>query len=119
MNATIIHLFSRAMSELSLRRGAASGSTLLPHSFMAKSWLAYVVLSLSNVLLNKLLRHRQNNHIRRAQDDRRQQRLGVWEERKHSGLEKLHKTLSDLDIPDMDLNTVDMHEWLDYAFSRI
>ncbi|KAE9583800.1 hypothetical protein CGMCC3_g526 [Colletotrichum fructicola] len=108
------------MSELRLRGtiGAATGGTLLPNSVTVKGWLACVVLSLLNGLLDRVLRHHQKGAAKRALDERRRRRLGVWEERQHSGLEKLHEMLADLDIPEVDLNTIDMHEWLDYAFYR-
>ncbi|KAK2771738.1 hypothetical protein CKAH01_14244 [Colletotrichum kahawae] len=114
------HTWPAAMSELRLRGtiGAATGGTLLPNSVTAKGWLACVVLSLLNGLLDRVLRHHQKGAAKRAQDEWRRRRLGVWEERQHSGLEKLHEMLADLDIPEVDLNTIDMHEWLDYAFYR-
>ncbi|KAK1492150.1 hypothetical protein CCUS01_14111 [Colletotrichum cuscutae] len=118
MNATVNHTWTEAMSELRLRPIVTPSSTLLPHSLTAKGWLACLVLSLMDGLLDRVLRYQQKDPARRARDERRRRRLGVWEERHHSGLEKLHETLCDLDIPEVDLNTVDMHEWLDYAFQK-
>lgn len=118
MNATVNHTWTEAMSELRLRPTVTPGGTLLPHSLTAKGWLACLVLSLLDGLLDRVLQYQQKDPARRARDERRRRRLGVWEERHHSGLEKLHETLCDLDIPEVDLNTVDMHEWLDYAFQK-
>ncbi|KAL0932865.1 uncharacterized protein CTRU02_211828 [Colletotrichum truncatum] len=114
------HTWLGAVSDSRLRGsvGVTAGSTLLPNSSTAKGWLACVFLSLLNSLLDRVLRYHQKDTARRTQDERRRRRLGVWEERQHSGLEKLHEMLSELDIPEVDLNTIDMHEWLDYAFHR-
>lgn len=118
MNNNANHTWPDAVTELRLRSGITTGDTLLPNSITAKGWLACVAFSLLNGLLDRLLRYHQKDPLRRAQVTRRRRRLDVWEERQHSGLEKLHEVLSDMDIPEVDLNTVDMHEWLDYAFYR-
>ncbi|WQF89859.1 hypothetical protein CDEST_14873 [Colletotrichum destructivum] len=118
MNNNANHTWPDAVTELRLRSGITTGDTLLPNSITAKGWLACVAFSLLNGLLDRLLRYNQKDPLRRAQVTRRRRRLDVWEERQHSGLEKLHEVLSDMDIPEVDLNTVDMHEWLDYAFYR-
>ncbi|KAK1983643.1 hypothetical protein LZ30DRAFT_713693 [Colletotrichum cereale] len=118
MDNTGNHTWYHAIAELRLRSSVSEADTLLPNSLPAKGWLACIVLSLMNSLLDRLLRHYQKDPDRRARYARRQRRLGVWEERQHSGLEKLHEFLSEMEISEVDLNTVDMHEWLDYAFYR-
>ncbi|WDK23120.1 hypothetical protein CGRA01v4_14411 [Colletotrichum graminicola] len=112
------HTWYNTIAELRLRGSVSAAGTLLPTSLTAKGWLACIALSILNSLLDRLMRHYQKDPGRRARYIRRQRRLGVWEERQHSGLEKLHEYLSEMEIPEVDLNTVDMHEWLDYAFYR-
>ncbi|KAF6809285.1 hypothetical protein CPLU01_15529 [Colletotrichum plurivorum] len=122
-NVTLADLWPELMSDIGITgpiaESPASLLSLLPESLTGKGWIAVLFMSLLNKLLNRVASSRKKDAEQRARAERRRRRLGVWEERQHSGLEKLHEMLVDMDIPEVDLNTVDMHEWLDYTFWRL
>lgn len=122
-NVTLADVWPELMAEIGITgpiaESPASLLSLLPESLTGKGWIAVLFMSLLNKLLNRVASSRKRDTEQRARAERRRRRLGVWEERQHSGLEKLHEMLVDMDIPEVDLNTVDMHEWLDYTFWRL
>lgn len=116
-------LWNELMDELGVtgpvRESPAALLDLLPTFLTTEGWIAVSTMSLLNRIVERVMRESWRKAELKAREDRRRRRLGAWEERQHKGLEKLHEMLAELDIPDVDLNTVDMHEWLDYTFWRL